>query len=209
LSSQEYADLRRGGGVPPSVLKNTAKTLSPDEAETMKRRAASSFAEGRPFVTGNDWDFSMVSIPPNQAQFIETLKLTAGQIAAIYGVDPVEVGGEAPNSLTYATEEARQLKRAANVNPYVERIEAAISRVLPNRQYIKFNVDAKIRVDINTRIDIIGAQIADGRLSVNEARALEDRPPVPGGDTYNIGGTAPITARPVSVTAQPAPAKPS
>lgn len=203
LSAQEYSDIKRGGGIPPSVLKNIAKTVQPNEAETIRNRAVASFQRGQPFVTGNDWDLEMVAIPPNQAQFIETLKLTAGQIAAIYGVDPVEVGGEAPNSLTYATEEARQLKRAANVNPYMERIEHAISRVLPNRQYVKFNLDAKVRVDVSTRIDIIGAQIADGRLSVNEARALEDRPPVPGGDVYNIGGVAPMTGRPAASPAQP------
>lgn len=203
LSAQDYSDIARGGGIPPSLLKNVARTLKPEEAEAVRARAKASFSRGDPFVTGNDWDLSMVTIPPNQAQFIETLKLTAGQVAAIYGVDPVEVGGEAPNSLTYATEEARQLKRAANVNPYIERIEHAISRVLPNRQYVKFNIDAKIRVDVSTRIDIIGAQIADGRLSVNEARALEDRPPVPGGDVYNIGGVAPMTGRPAASPAQP------
>lgn len=186
LSAQDYSDIKRGGGVPPTVLKNSQRTFTPGEAETIKNRAVASFQRGEPFVTGSDWDLSAVAIPPNQAQFIQTLKLTAGQVGAIYGVDPVEIGGEAPNSLTYATEEARQLKRAANVNPYMERIEAAITRVLPNRQYVRFNIDAKIRVDVNTRIDIIGAQIADGRLSVNEARALEDRPPVPGGDRYNI-----------------------
>lgn len=204
LSAQEYSDIKRGGGIPPSVLKNVERELNPTEAEVVRNRAVVSFQRGEPFVTGNDWDLSMTAIPPNQAQFIETLKLSAGQIAAIYGVDPVEVGGEAPNSLTYATEEARQLKRAANVNPYVERIERAVSRVLPDKQYIKFNIDAKIRVDVSTRIDIIGAQIADGRLSVNEARALEDMPPVPGGDVYNIGGVAPLVGKPTPApTTQP------
>jgi HK97 family phage portal protein len=203
LSAQEYSDIKRGGGVPPAVLKNAQRTLTPEEAEVVRGRAVTSFQRGEPFVTGNDWDLSLLTIPPNQAQFIETLKLTSSQVAAIFGVDPVEVGGEAPNSLTYATEEARQIKRAANVSPYVERIERAVSRVLPEKQYIKFNTDAKIRADVSTRTDIVGAQVADGRLSVNEARALEDRPPVPGGDAYNIGGSAPMTRRPASDTQPP------
>jgi hypothetical protein len=33
---------------------------------------------------------------------------------------------------------------------------------------------------------VIGAQIIDGRLSVNEARELEDREPVDGGDFHNV-----------------------
>lgn len=186
LSAQDYSDIRRGGGVPPSVLKNVQRILVPQEAEVIRSRAVASFRRGEPFVTGSDWDLKLVAIPPNQAQFIDTLKLTAGQVAAIYGLDPVEVGGEAPNSLTYATEEARQIKRAANISPYVERLERAVSRVLPAQQYVKFNLDAKIRADIKTRTETLGAQVADGRLSVNEARELDDRPPVAGGDRYNI-----------------------
>lgn len=186
LSAQEYADVRRGGGLPPSILKNTAKVLTGDQAATARDRAMAAFASGKPFVTGNDWDLTLTTIPPNHAQFIETLKLTANQIAAIYGVDPREIGGEATESLTYSTDESRSLNRANNMRPYIVRLEDAFNRLLPNKQYIKLNVDATIRTDIKTRTDVIGAQILDGRLSVNEARALEDNAPVPGGDYHNI-----------------------
>jgi HK97 family phage portal protein len=186
LSAQEYADVKRGGGLPPAHLKNTQKTLTAEASATVQSRAVSSFSSGKPFVTGSDWDLSLMSIPPNHAQFVETLKLTANQIAAIYGLDPREIGGEATESLTYSTDESRSLNRANNMRPYVIRLENAFNRLLPERQYIKLNVDATIRTDIKTRTDVVGAQIADGRMSVNEARALEDRPPVPGGDFYNI-----------------------
>lgn len=186
LSAQEYADVRRGGGLPPSILKNTQKTMTPDQAATARDRAMAAFASGKPFVTGNDWDLTLTTIPPNHAQFIETLKLTANQIAAIYGVDPREIGGEKTESLTYSTDESRALNRANNVRPYIIRLEDAFNRLIPNKVYIKLNVDATIRTDLKTRTDTIGAQIIDGRLSVNEARALEDRQPVPGGDYHNI-----------------------
>jgi phage portal protein BeeE len=133
-------------------------------------------------VTGNDWDLSLLTIPPNQAQFVETLKMSANQIAAAFGIDPTEVGGQAANSLTYSTEELRQINRASNMQPYLTRLERGLSRVIPLKQFIRLNVDAKMRADIKTRTDVIGAQILDGRLSVNEARELEDRPPVTGGD---------------------------
>jgi HK97 family phage portal protein len=186
LSAQEYADVRRGGGLPPTVLKNTAKVLTGDQAATARDRAMSAFASGKPFVTGSDWDLSLTTIPPNHVQFIETLKLTANQIAAIYGVDPREIGGDKTESLTYSTDESRSLNRANNMRPYIVRLEEAFNRLLPDRQYIKLNVDATIRTDIKTRTDIVGAQILDGRLSVNEARALDDNAPVPGGDFHNI-----------------------
>jgi HK97 family phage portal protein len=186
LSAQEYADLRRGGGIPPAVLRNTQRTIPPEVIQAAKQRAVASFAKGEPFVTGNDWDLTMVAIPPNQAQFVETLKMSANQIAAAFGIDPTEVGGQAANSLTYSTEELRQINRAANMKPYLTRLERGLSRLMPMKQYIKLNVDANMRVDTKTRTEVIGAQIADGRMSVNEARELEDRLPVTGGDFHNV-----------------------
>ena len=112
--------------------------------------------------------------------------LKANQIAAMYGLDPTAVGGQPATPMTYVNDEARTLNRAANIRPYLERLEAAISRALPNRQTVKFDADRTIRTDIKTRTEILGWQIADGRLSVNEARAIEDRPPVPGGDRHNF-----------------------
>src|SRR5690349_17059708 len=186
LSAQDYSDVRRGGGIPPVVLKNTQQIIQPDAAAVIRDRATAAFAAGKPFVTGNDWDLNISVIPPSHTQFIETLKLTATQIAGIYGIDPREVGGEAAGSLTYTTDESRPLNRANDMRPYLIRIENAINRLLPERQFIKLNVDATFRTDTKTRTDVIGAQILDGRLSVNEARALEDRPPVAGGDYHNI-----------------------
>lgn len=187
LSAQDYADVRRGGGgLPPAVLKNTQQVLTPDAATVIRDRAISAFTSGKPFVTGNDWDLTVTTIPPSHLQFIETLKLTATQIAGIYGIDPREIGGEAAGSLTYTTDESRPLNRANDMRPYMVRLEDAFNRLLPNRVCVKLNVDATFRTDMKTRVDTIGAQILDGRLSVNEARALEDRPPVDGGDFHNI-----------------------
>jgi HK97 family phage portal protein len=186
LSAQEYADMKRGGGLPPVTLRNAEKTITAAQAETISERLAARLAKGKPFVHGKDWELGMPSIPPNHARFIETLKLTANQIAAVYGIDPTEIGGEAANSLTYSTEELRQIRRAADMRPYLTRVENALARLLPNRQYVKFNVDATARVDIKTRTGVVGDQVADGRMSVNEARVLEDRPPVAGGDFHNV-----------------------
>ena len=196
LSAQDYADVRRGGGVPPTHLKNTRKTLNPTQSDTIRDRAAAAFATGKPFVSGADWDLKLMTIPPNHAQFIETLKLSASAIASIYGIDPREIGGDAANgSITYTNDESRSLNRAQDMRPYLVRFERAISKQMARGDYVKFNIDATIRADIKTRTEVTGAQVADGRLSVNEARELEDRAPVQGGDYHNV--PAP-TASPVS-----------
>lgn len=186
LSAQQYADVGRGGGLPPAILKNTQKTLNREAAQAAQASAVQSFASGKPFVAGMDWDLSITTIPPNQAQFLNTLQLNANQTAAIFGIDPREIGGSATESLTYSTDESRSLNRANNMRPYLVRFERMMARLLPDRQFVRLNVDATIRTDIKTRTEIEGAQLADGRLSLNEIRTLEDREPVAGGDFHNI-----------------------
>jgi hypothetical protein len=186
LSAQEYADVKRGGGIPPAVLKNSKITIDRESAQAAQAAAVKSFASGKPFVHGNDWDLVFPTIPPNHAQFLETLKTAASATASIFGIDAREVGGEASDSLTYTNDESRALNRAHNMRPYLVLIETAVSRLLPEKQFMKFNVDATIRADVKTRTDIAIAEITNGIQSVNEYRARTDRPPVPGGDFYNV-----------------------
>jgi HK97 family phage portal protein len=205
LSAQEYADVKRGGGIPPSVLKNNQLQLDPEQSAAVRERAVAAFTSGKPFVTGSDWDLTIPGIPPNQAAFIEVMHMSANQIASMYGIDPREIGGTATDSLTYSTDESKNLNRASNLRPHIEKFEAAINRVLPERQYVKLDVDATIRADIATRIKVQGWQIADGRLSVNEVRAMEDLPPVKGGDRHNFLLPASVADKPVSEPTRSAP----
>lgn len=187
LAAQEYANIGRGGGLPLSELTNTQLSEMPAALiAAVQTSAAAAFASGKPFVHGKDWKLDAVTIPPNQLQFLETLKLSANAIASIYGIDPREIGGSASESLTYTNDESRPLTRAHNLRPYLVRIENAVNRWIAGPVYMKFNIDATIRADTKTRTEVLGAKISDGRLSVNEARALEDLPPVQGGDFHNV-----------------------
>lgn len=189
LSAQEYADVSRGGGLPPATLKNSMVKVDAEGARVVQARAMQSFSTGRPFVIGKDWDFKTTDIPPNQMRFLDTLQLTANQTAAIFGIDPREIGGTGGNgSITYVNDESKSLDRVNNMRPYLVRWEQMMARLLPERQYVKFNVDATIRTDVKTRTEIIGLKLADGRMSIDEARALEDMPPLPNGQgqRYNV-----------------------
>jgi len=194
LDSQSYGnDWFKGGGFPPSVFKNTDKVVTDEAATGIRAKLVQAIRRREPLVTGRDWEYTPISIPPEQAQFIETQKLSANQIAAIYGIDATEIGGTAPNSLTYSTEETRQINRAANMRPYLHRFEEAFASWLPSRQFVKFNTDATIRIDTKTRHEVYKLQREIGLRSLNEQRGLEDLPPVLGGDVYV---PAPVQAQP-------------
>lgn len=182
IQAQQYGnDWFAAGGVPPGKMKNSAKKITQSESDEIKNRLVSSIRSRKPLVYGADWDYEPIVIPPEQAQFIQTMKLTANQIAAIYGIDPVEIGGEAANSLTYANEEARQTRRMQDLRAWMVRLETKFSSWLPDRQYVRFNADATVRADLRTRHEVYRIDREIGLMSVDDIRALEDLPPLPNG----------------------------
>lgn len=182
LEAQRFGtDWFLAGGVPPGTFKNSAKTVNQTEADVIKARLVAAIRAHKPIVYGSDWEYNAVTIPPEQAQFIETMKLSANQIAAIYGIEPEEIGGEAGNSLTYMNEEHRQIRRMADLRPWLERFEAKFASWLPERQYVKFNIDAPVRIDLKTRHEVYRLDREIGLRNIDECRALDDLPPLPDG----------------------------
>lgn len=179
-AAQQYArDWYDGGGIPAAVLQNEAKTIKTEEAAAVKARVKATLKHGDPFVTGKDWSYTTVGVPAADARWIETMKLTATQVAAIYGVAPEDIGGETGSSLTYATVEQNLLKETTRtIRPWAERIEDALTDLFAGRTYVKFNLDAGVRADLKTRYEAheIGTRI--GIVTNDEARAMEERPPL-------------------------------
>jgi HK97 family phage portal protein len=67
------------------------------------------------------------------------------------------------------------------LKPWLDRIEGYLNRVSPRGQFTKFKVEGLLRGDINARYGAYRTAIDSGFMNVDEARELEDRPPVPGG----------------------------
>lgn len=178
-AQQSARDWFAGGAIPSGHLKNLQRTLTATQAAEMKsifRRAV----RGRDvLVTGNDWTYETIGVPADEQRFAEAIRMTASQVAAIYGLPPEDVGGEAANSLTYATVEGNERRRAQRVAaPWCSRIEQALSEQMPRPQYVKFNLDATVRADLLTRMKAHEVALATGMSTLDEARALEDKPPL-------------------------------
>lgn len=168
-----------GAAVPGGHLRNTSRTVDPDQADRYKSRFKAAVANRDVLVTGNDWEFSPIGIPADQAAFVEMMKLTATQIASVYGIPPEMIGGETGSSLTYATVEQNMLNFATlTMRPWFVRAEEALSALLPRPQYVRFNIDAMVRADLLTRMQAHEIGLRTGLETLDEGRALEDRPPL-------------------------------
>ena len=175
----------RDGAIPTAVATNEAE-VTQTAAQIVKDRILDTMRGNRePLVMGNGWKYDQVSVAADESQFLETIKANVADVCRYFGVLPEEIGGTSGDSNTYANVEARNLQLLVRtIGPWVVKIERALSRLRPNGQFVKFNVDALLRLDTTTRMTAYQTAIRNGWMSVNEVRELEDRPRIDGGDRF-------------------------
>lgn len=178
-AEQYAADLYDRGVMPPGILRNEAQTLTPEASALAKARFKAAVAGRDIFVTGKDWNWSALTVPKDDAEFLQTIEASATQIAAVYRVAPEEIGGKVGGSLTYSTLEMNELKRIRRaLMPWFLRLEAGINSLLPRPQFVKFNLDSLARADLKTRMEAHEIQLRTGLETLPEARRTEDRAPL-------------------------------
>lgn len=175
-TAQQFGtNVYRRQGVPSGHLKNTTQKLSSLESGVVKSRFKSSVANGDVFVSGNDWDYSKIGLSMADVQFLESIKATANQIAAIYKVPPEEIGGDSGSSLKYTTEELNQLKFSRRaLQPTAVRLEHHLNRLLNPGLYVKFNLNANVRGDLKSRMDAYKVGLEIGAYTLEQVRDFED-----------------------------------
>lgn len=135
--------------------------------------------------------FERVSVPPNEAQFIETRKFQVAEIARWYRVPPHMIGDL--DRATFGNIEHQQLEFVMHtLRPWLVRWEQELNRKLfpsrtdgtPAESHCEFNVDGLLRGDLKTRSDYYVRGRQWGWLSSNDIRRKENMEPIEGGDVY-------------------------
>lgn len=190
-------DWFKGRAVPGMVAKNTAKTLKPAVADAVSERLRAKMRNGEPFTHGSDWEIELLKMPADDAGFVAAAKLNATQVATIYGIPPEMIGGETGSSLTYSTVELNTINFATfTLRPWLAKLEQEFSGWLLRPRFVRFNVDAMIRVDTKTRYEVHKIAREIGLENIDEQRALEDRAPLPDGQGQDYTPLARIGAAP-------------
>jgi len=183
LSAQKFSDdWYRSGGVPPGRFRNTAQTVDQKDATIIKQRLVQAIRSHEPIVYGKDWEYDPFTISPNEAQFVQTMRLSASQIAAIYGIPPEMIGGETGGSMSYSSPEQRQIELVQfALLPWLSLLESHLSALLPRGQCVKFDADRLIRADEKTRFEVHEKKRLIGYDNIDGIRAEENKPPLPDG----------------------------
>jgi HK97 family phage portal protein len=139
--------------------------------------------------------YHAISIPPNDAQFLETRKFQINEIARIFRVPPHMVGDLEKSSFSNIEQQSLEFVKYT-LDPWVIRWEQSMqqSLILPgekSRTVIKFNVDGLLRGDYASRMNGYATGRQNGWLSANDIRELENMNRIPteeGGDLYLVNG---------------------
>jgi HK97 family phage portal protein len=181
LSAQQFAaDWFSNGTIPAGRLKNINKTIDPKEAAIAKERFKAAVANRDLFVHGADWEYDMISVNANESQFLETMEYGVLDVARFFGVpgDLIDAVSKSSAKITYANITQRNLQLLVmNLGPAIIRRETALSAALPKPRFVKFNTDAFLRMDTQTRSAMLGAMIAARQIAPSEARAIDNRMP--------------------------------
>ncbi len=211
LSAQQFAlDWFSNGSMPSGRLKNTAKKISSDDADLVKDRFKKSVAARDIFVHGSDWEYEFISVKANESQFLEAMHFGAEDVCRFFGVPSRAIDAASTGSsgnLTYANitqDDLHLLVR--NLNPAIVRREEAWSNGLVARpRVVKLNQDALLRLDPQTRQQVLREDVGAKLRTYSEARALMNLPPLTPADLAEFQAVNPAKALPAAPTPNGAP----
>lgn len=161
--------------------------------------------------------FTAVSQTAKDLQYIEGRKLTREEVAAAYFVPPPMVGILENATFSNITEQHKMLY-TDTLGPILTMVQEEIELQLipdfepaPDRFYVEFNLREKLTGSFEERAAAIASAVGGPTMTVNEARALDNRPPVDGGDNMIVplnvtqnGSQTPIPAAPPADQMPPA-----
>jgi len=188
MAMEEFGSNFFKNGANASGAFSTPAELSNEAYNRLKSDLTKNYAgltqSGKPLLLEAGLTFERISIPNNDAQFLESRKYQRSEIAAIFKV-PLHMINDLEKS-SFNNMEQQSLDFVIHtLRPWVLRIEQALTASLfgvGSSYFVKLNMAALLRGDTKTRYEAYGTGIRDGWLTRNEAREKEDLNPLDGLD---------------------------
>lgn len=199
VAAAEYgAKLFKNGGLPAFTLQG------PFGSEKSAARAADQIADATKDAARKGGQVLAIPVghkleplggDPEKMQMVESQRFAVEEIARIYSLPPTFL--QDLSRATFSNSEQQDLHLVKHtMKRWVEQLEAELNLKLFGRnsnRIAEFNLDGLLRGDYKTRMEGNSVAIQTGQLTPNEARGLDNREPLPGGDQLFIqGATVPL-----------------
>lgn len=192
MAATEFGARFFGNGATPSGVLEHPEKLSKEAAERLRAEWTRIYSgtgnSHKTAVLQEGLKYNRISLPPEDAQFIETRKFQTTDIARIFRVPPHMLGDL--ERATFSNIEHQGLEFVVHtLRPWLVRWEQELNRklFLPSergRFFVEFKVDGLLRGDIQARYNAYAVGRNWGWLSINDIRRLENMNPITNGEDY-------------------------
>jgi len=188
-----------GNGLLPTAILKVNGQISEEARNKVKDSYLKSAADGVMVQDNAILDFKQITMNASDVQFLESIQATETEIANYFGLPQYKLN---LGKQSYQSNEQQQLDYlGTTLNPYLVQFEqsARLKWLATEEQdagFFRFERKALMQLDTKTQAEFLHTQILDGIYSPNEARAINDLEPYPGGDQhYFPGNMAVITEK--------------
>ena len=191
IASNDYgAGFFSNSGRPSGILKHPGH---PDEAERQQFREewnqmhSGLTKQQRTAVLWGNMEWQAISVPPEEAQFLQTREMQIEEIARILNINPILLQ-HYTKATTWGSGIAQFLTAYAKftITPWLEREEDVLDWDLfsdneRGRYYVKYNINALLRGDAESQAKVLEIKRRNGVINADEWRELDEENPLPDG----------------------------
>jgi len=187
----EFAARYFGNGTLSSGIINVPGDLTEEQATRLKEQfEKNSRGLGnahRPNVLTGGAKFEKMSANAEEAQLTQEREFSVREVARIFKIQPVMLGIIDAGGSSQASVEQQHIQFSTiTLKPWVHKLEEAFTRLLPDRAFLRFNMDGLLRGDLQSRYTAYSIGMQSGFLSPNDVRRREDLRVVEGGDVWRV-----------------------
>ncbi len=155
----------------------------------MSDYVAGELAARRIPVLDHGAQFLASSLSPNDMSYSEVLSMTAGEVASYLRISLDMLNDREASKSKKDTEQMAHNHVRFCLKPWIRRIEDELERKLyspdeRNKRRIKWNMSSLLKGDSKAVADYLTKMMTAQLMTINEARAVIDLPPVPDGDRF-------------------------
>lgn len=189
FATRDYGASIFGTGMRPPGILSTEQNLTDSQRKSLREAWQEHKNQGGDAVLYAGMKYQPVSIPPDDAQFLESRKFNATTIARWFGVPSDKINDN--DKATFSNIEHQAIAFLQDtIAPILSKIEAEFTykTFLPGERnfYWEFNMDAYLRADSKARAEMFRTGIQNGYMTSNEIREKINLDKREGGDELYI-----------------------
>lgn len=206
LAQEKTAATMFKNGIRPAGVLKFKDWLKPDKREAAHSKLIADHAgainQGKPLVLEGGVEWQQIQFSPADSEMLQSRAFSVEDICRWFGVPPVLIGHtEKVSSWGTGVAEITLGFVKYALRRRVKRVEkSAAMQLLSAKErgegyFVRFDLEGLLRGDPKARAAFYQIMTQIGAKTINEVRALENDPPIPGGDVPRLQAqNVPLTA---------------